>query len=225
MSSKILIIEDEERIAHWIKRFFEEAGFNVVIAYDGPTGLNSAHTFHPDLIVLDLMLPGLSGMELCRILRDESDVPIIMLTARGGQPDRINGLRAGADDYIVKPFDPEEVVARAQAVLRRTQKVEQCGLLLGGISLDEASQTVIIDGCSIQLSTTIFALLAVFMRHPNQVLSREQLISQAFGDDFDGFDRSIDSYIRRLRKQLEISGYQPIQTVYGAGYKFVPEVQ
>lgn len=223
MKQRILVVEDEVRIAHWIKRFLEEAGFEVDTAHDGLSGLNKARMLRPDLVMLDLMLPGLSGIEICNTLRAESDVPIIILTAKGAQPDRISGLKTGADDYIVKPFDPEEVVVRAQAVLRRTNPVAENIQVQGGISLDESARTITINGQTIQLSATSFALLAVFVRHPNQVLSREQLINQALGDDFDGFDRSIDSYIRRLRQQLARSKRQPIQTVYGAGYKFVPE--
>lgn len=219
----LLIIEDEERIAHWLQRYFQRAGFEAQVAGDGRTGLEQARTLLPDLIVLDLNLPGLDGVEICRRLRRESDVPIIMLTARGTQPDRINGLEIGADDYIVKPFDPAEVVARARAVLRRVQGKAQQSITLGRISLNQATQAVAVDGQTTQLSAAQFALLWAFMRHPNQVLSREQLIDLAFGGDFDGFDRAIDAHIRRLRKLIHVDDVEPIQTVYGAGYQFVTE--
>lgn len=219
----ILIIEDEARIAEWVRRYFERAGFAAVTAADGPTGLAQARELSPDLIVLDLMLPGLDGMSICRVLRRESDVPIIMLTAKGTQPDRIDGLEIGADDYIVKPFDPEEVVARARAVLRRTKGKVQSVLTCGPINLNENTMSVTISERPVQLSTTQFALLAVFMRHPNQVLSRAQLIELAFNDDFDGYDRAIDTHIRRLRKAIQIDELQPIETVYGAGYKLSVE--
>ncbi|MEM7532838.1 MAG: response regulator transcription factor [Chloroflexota bacterium] len=222
MSGTILIVEDEERIAHWVKMYFERAGFTAEVAHDGLTGLDLARTLMPDLIILDLMLPEMDGMEICHILRGESDVPIIMLTAKGAQPDRIDGLESGADDYIVKPFDPEEVVVRAKAVLRRVKGRVQQTLTSGGVTIDESTQSVTINNQPIKVSNAQFAILATFMRHPNQVLTRDQLIELAFNNDFDGFDRAIDSHIRRLRKQIHIDGHQPIQTVYGAGYKFVP---
>lgn len=223
MSYTILVIEDDTRIADWVKIYFERAGFTAEIAHDGETGLKLARSLTPDLIVLDLMLPRLDGMELCHILRRESDVPIIMLTAKGKQPDRINGLESGADDYIVKPFDPEELVARAKAVLRRFNGNVQQILTCGNITLDKTTRHVTLDDQPINLSQAQFAILVTFMRHPNQVLTRDQLIAQAFNNDFDGFDRAIDTHIRRLRKLIHEDDFRPIQTVYGAGYKFVVE--
>ena len=223
MSHMILIIEDDTRIANWLKIFFEEAGFAAEVAYDGRAGLNLARTLAPDLILLDLMLPHLDGIELCRTLRRESDVPIIMLTAREAHSDRIIGLDSGADDYVVKPFDPEEVVARAKAVLRRVNDKVQRQLKCGNITIDETTRRVTINQQPVDLSQAQFLLLATFMRHPNQVLTRDQLITLAFNDDFDGYDRAIDSHILRLRRQIAVDGRQPIQTVYGAGYRFVTE--
>ena len=223
MNYMILIVEDDARIAKWVKIFFEEAGFAAEVAYDGETGLTLARTLAPDLIVLDLMLPRLDGMDLCRILRRESDVPIIMLTAREAHTDRINGLESGADDYVVKPFNPEEVVARAKAVLRRANDEIQQLLSCGNITIDETTQRVTVDERPINLSHAQFLLLAIFMRHPNQALTRDQLIAGAFNNDFDGFDRAIDNHILRLRKRIAVDGHQPIQTVYGVGYKFVTE--
>ena len=177
----------------------------------------------PDLIVLDLMLPRLDGVELCRILRRESDVPIIMLTAREAPAERIAGLDSGADDYIVKPFDPEEVIARADAVLRRVKGRVQQVLTRGHITLNETTLSVTVDGEPLPLSQAQTALLSTFMRHPNQVLTRDQLISRTFSHDFQGSDRAIDSHVARLRKLINRDGRQPIRTVYGAGYKFVVE--
>ena len=224
MSQKILIVEDEERIAHWTQRYFEKAGFTVSVAPDGKQGLQKARDEAPDLILLDLMLPEIDGMTICRTLRAESDVPIIMLTARGTQRDRIEGLELGADDYIVKPFDPEEAVARAKAVLRRAGGTTQSRLQAGEIALDLNSHSVTVAGEARALSHNQFALLATMMRHPNQVLTREQLIEAALAD-FDGFDRAIDTHIRRLRRQIETDSRNPryIHTVYGVGYKFVVE--
>ena len=219
----VLIVEDEPRIAHWLKVRFERAGFDAEVAHDGRAGLALARARAPHLVVLDLMLPKLDGMQVCRILRRESSVPIIMLTARETRADRIAGLDTGADDYVVKPFDPDEVIARAKAVLRRVDDKVQQILTCGRITIDETTREVTVGGRRIDLSHTLFELLAAFMRHPRQVLSREQLIGLVFDGDFDAYDRAIDNHILRLRKQIGVEGRQPIQTVYGAGYRFVPE--
>ena len=221
MSATVLIIEDDARIANWLKVYFERAGYSAQVTSDGESGLALARTLTPDLIVLDLMLPRLDGVQLCRILRRESDVPIIMLTAREAHADRISGLESGADDYIVKPFDPGEVIARADAVLRRAKGRVQQVLKRDSITLNETTRSVTVNGEPLTLSQKQLALLATFMRHPNQVLTRDQLIAMTYSDEFSGFDRAIDSQIARLRKQIERHGSQPIQTVYGAGYKFV----
>ena len=223
MSGTVLIIEDDKRIANWVKVYFERAGFFAEVAHDGETGLDMARDLLPDLVVLDLMLPRLDGVELCRILRRESDVPVIMLTAKEAPADRIKGLDIGADDYIVKPFDPDEVIARAEAVLRRVKGKVQQVLTSGNITLNETAGSVTVNEEQVSLSRAQIALLATFMRHQNQVLTRDQLISLAFDDEFDAFDRAIDNQVARLRKQISRDGNQPIQTVYGAGYRFVAE--
>ena len=223
MSGTVLIVEDDTRIANWVKIYFERAGFSAEVAHDGETGLDMARFLSPDLIILDLMLPRLDGVELCRILRRESDVPIIMLTAREAPPERVLGLDSGADDYIVKPFDPQEVIARADAVLRRARGNVQQILTRGNITLNETTRSVTLDGEPVPLSQAQIALLSTFMRHPNQVLTRDQLISLTFNHEFHGVDRAIDSQVARLRRQINRKDRQPIQTVYGAGYKFVVE--
>ena len=223
MKGTVLIVEDDTRIANWVKVYFERAGFSAEVAHDGETGLTLARELEPDLMILDLMLPRLDGVELCRILRRESDVPIIMLTAREAHTERISGLDSGADDYIVKPFDPDEVIARAHAVLRRVKGKVQQVLTCGNITLDETTRTVTVDEEPVPLSQAQIALLATFMRHPNQVLTRDQLISLTFNDEFEGFDRAIDNQVARLRRQINRGGRQPIQTVYGAGYRLVAE--
>lgn len=223
MNQTILIIEDDRRIAGWIKVYFERAGFTAEIAYDGQKGLAAARSLLPDLIILDLMLPRLGGIEICERLRQESDVPIIMLTAKEAHADRIKGLDTGADDYIVKPFNPDEVVAWAKAVLRRAQSEVQQVLFANRISLNLTTRQATVDNAPLSLSRAQLALLAAFMRHPNQILTRDQLISLAFKNDFDGFDRAIDNHILRLRKQLKAAGHQPIETVYGSGYRLVVE--
>ncbi len=223
MSESILIVEDDTRIANWVKVYFEREGFSAEVAHDGEVGLTLARHLDPDLIILDLTLPRLDGVELCRILRRESDVPIIMLTAREAYAERVIGLDSGSDDYVVKPFDPNELIARAQAVLRRVKGKVQQILTRGNITLNETTGMVTVNGEAVDLSRAQIALLSTFMRHPNQVLTRDQLISLTFNDDFDGFDRAIDSQVARLRRQIGREGMQPIQTVYGAGYRFVEE--
>ncbi len=221
MSGTVLIIEDDTRIANWVKVYFERAGFSAEVTHDGESGLALARNLTPDLVILDLRLPRLDGVEMCRILRWESEVPIIMLTAREAHAERIIGLDSGADDYIVKPFDPQELIARAEAVLRRVKGRVQRVLTRGNITLNETARSVTVDGEPVDLSRAQIDLLSTFMRHPNQVLTRDQLISLTFDQEFQGFDRAVDSQVARLRKQLGREGRQPIQTVYGAGYKFV----
>ena len=223
MRGMVLIVEDDTRIANWVKVYFERAGFAAEVTHDGESGLELARSLLPELIILDLTLPRLDGVELCRILRRESDVPIIMLTAREAQDDRIIGLESGADDYIVKPFAPEEVIARADAVLRRVKGKVQQVLTQNNITLNETTRSVTVDGELVVLSQAQIELLSVFMRHPNQVLTRDQLIELAFDNDFEGFDRAIDNQIARLRKQISQGRNRPIETVYGAGYRFVVE--
>lgn len=223
MRGMVLIVEDDTRIANWVKVYFERAGFTAEVTHDGESGLELARSLLPDLIILDLMLPRLDGVELCRILRRESDVPLIMLTAREAQDDRIIGLESGADDYIVKPFAPEEVIARADAVLRRVKGRVQQILTHNNITLNETKRRATVDGAPVILSQAQIDLLSAFMRHPNQVLTRDQLIELAFNNDFEGFDRAIDNQIARLRKQIGQDRNRPIETVYGAGYRFVVE--
>ncbi len=225
MSQTILVVEDEQRIAHWVRTYVEKAGFRVLVAADGPTGLHLARAERPDLIVLDLMLPGMDGMDICRTLRRDSDVPIIMLTARGQEGDRILGLELGADDYIVKPFSPGELVARVRAVLRRAggQVVEAAVLHGGEITLDVVAHTCTVRGEVVNLSPTQFKLLRAFMTRSGQALTRDQLADLALGPEFEGYDRAIDVQIRRLRQRIEPDPAQPrhIVTVFGVGYRFV----
>ena len=224
MSNKVLIIEDETRVAHWVKSFFEREGFITTVVHDGAEGLRAARMTAPDLIVLDLMLPTVDGTAICRTLRRESDVPIIMLTARDKERERINGLDLGADDYVTKPFSPPELVARAKAVLRRVRGEAQQVLTAENLSLNVTARTCTFEGQAVSLTPTQFNLLATLMRHPNQVLSRQTLLDNAFQDGFELIDRTIDSHIRRIRQQIEPDSKQPryILTIYGSGYKFVP---
>lgn len=226
MTRTVLVVEDEKRIAHWVRTYLEKAGFHALVAYDGPTGLHMARRERPDLVVLDLMLPGMDGLDVCKTLRRESDVPIIMLTARGRESERIHGLEVGADDYVTKPFSPDELVARVKATLRRAEGKVRTGEVLraGDIYLDREAHECLVDDQAVNLSPTQFALLETMMVHAGQALTREQLVDLAMGVTFDGYDRAIDVQIRRLRQRVERDPSNPrhIVTVYGVGYKFEP---
>lgn len=225
MTQKVLIIEDEERIAHWVKSYFERASFVPFVAYDGKSGLAIARHERPDLIILDLMLPKMDGMDVCRAIRRDSNVPIIMLTARGQEMDKILGLELGADDYVVKPFSPGELVARARALLRRVRgEMKPTAVLRGGnIELDLDAFACTVNGEPVELSRIQFTLLETLIRNAGRVLSRQKLLDAAFEEAYDGFERTIDTHIRRLRQRVEKDAANPthIQTVYGVGYKFV----
>ena len=194
----------------------------------GPAGLQLAREAQPDLVVLDLMLPKLDGMSVCRILREESDVPIVMLTARADESYRLEGLDMGADDYVTKPFSPRELAARVRAVLRRTarEKSEEgpSTITCNGLKLTLLSRKVWVEGKEISLTPTEFRILAMLMKEPGRTFTRDQIIDRVFGYDFDGFDRTIDVHISNLRKRISDGkggkGQGRIQTVYGVGYRF-----
>jgi DNA-binding response OmpR family regulator len=207
-----------------VRDYLERAGFDVLAARDGETALTLARVERPDLIVLDLMLPGVDGLDVCRRLRRESGVPIIMLTARVEEADRIVGLELGADDYVTKPFSPGELVARIRATLRRAggEVGPSTMLRAGDVELDTASLTATVAGRPVDLTSTEFQLLATLVRQPGRIFSREQLLEAIHGVAFDGYDRSVDSHVKNLRRKIEPDPRQPsyIQTVYGVGYRF-----
>ena len=224
--SAILVVEDDESTREIVELYLRRDGHAVVQARDGLEGLRLAREARPDLVVLDLMLPGLDGMEVCRSLREESDVPVVMLTARVDEADRLAGLDLGADDYVTKPFSPRELAARVRAVLRRSARdgaalregPEQ--LVCGDVRADLRRRAVRAGGVEVVLTPTEFRLLVMLMREPGRTFTREQIIAHAFGYDFDGFDRSVDAHVSNLRRKLgagESSG--AIQTVYGVGYR------
>jgi DNA-binding response OmpR family regulator len=195
----------------------------VVTAADGPSALAMARREHPDLIVLDLLLPGMDGREVCRILRRESDVPIIMLTALSEESDQIVGLEIGADDYIVKPFSPRALVARVRALLRRAQGEVRAPAVIraGELEIDTKRYTVTFKGEPLHLTPSEFDLLALLARHPGQTLTRQQLMDDLYGGAASSVDRSVDSHIKNLRRKLEsASAARFIETVYGVGYRF-----
>lgn len=229
MSAKILVVDDESKIVKLVRSYLEQSGFSVVEAGDGQTALIQFRREKPDLIVLDLGLPGIDGLEVARVIRRERNTPIIMLTARIEDTDKIVGLELGADDYITKPFNPRELVARVRAVLRRaappddaTRKVLQAGPL----ALDLAGHSASLDGAPLDLTPTEFDLLAVFLQHPGRAFSRLELLDRVQGDAYEGYERTVDAHIKNLRAKLGEDPRRPrfIQTVFGVGYKLGAEL-
>lgn len=224
MPKKILLIDDEPEIVEICRDYFKSAGYDVVTANNGVNGLQSARREKPDLIVLDLMMPEMDGLDFCREIRRDSNVPIIMLTARVEETDKLIGLELGADDYITKPFSPRELVARAKVVLRRVAGDATADMIrAGNVSLDRAHYQVQIEKRAIQLTPTEFEIMATLMSQPGRIFSRSQLLNAAHGIAFESYERAIDSHIRNLRHKLEPDDI--IITVHGVGYKFSIEVQ
>lgn len=224
MPQRILIVDDERKLVQGLVAYFRQAGFDTLAAYDGRSALEAARRDSPDLIVLDLMLPELDGLEVCRQLRRTSAIPIIMLTARVDEADMLVGLELGADDYITKPFSPREVVARARAVLRRTNgSLQPVTVLRGGtVALDLDRRSVQVAGQLAELTPTEFDLLAALMRNAGRPLTRSQLLDATQGEEYAGFERTIDAHIKNLRRKIETDPANPrhILTVFGVGYKF-----
>ena len=227
MNGTILVVDDERQITRLAQDYLVRDGFRVLVAGDGGSALALARHEQPDLVVLDLNLPGMDGLEVCRTLRRSSDVPIVMLTARAEETDRLIGLELGADDYITKPFSPRELVARVRAVLRRARgDVRHQQLLRAGpLEIDLEGHAVRRDGEVVPLTRSEFNLLAVLAQNPGAVFSREQLLERIHGVAYEGFDRSIDSHVKNLRRKLEVDPLSPelILTIYGIGYKFAVE--
>ncbi len=220
----VLVVDDELKITRLLRDYLQQAGFSVLTAADGPAALAVARRERPDMIVLDLGLPGLDGLDVTRALRTSSDVPIIMLTARADESDRIVGLELGADDYLVKPFSPKELVARVRAVLRRVDSsVETPEIVRGpGVSIDTARRAVVVDGAPLDLTPTEYDLLLHFVRSPGRVFTRSQLLDAIHGVAFESYERAIDAHIKNLRRKIETDPAHPkyLLTVYGVGYKY-----
>lgn len=223
----ILVVEDEKNISDVVVAYLERENFNVFTSFDGENAIELFNKENIDLIILDLMIPKLSGDQVCRKIREKSNVPIIILTAKTEEEDKISGLSIGADDYVSKPFSPKELMSRVNAMLRRAYsydkiQIDRISFNNNDLEIEESSMRVSKSGNEINLTSNEFKILLVLASNPNQVFSREQLIDLSFGYDYDGFDRTIDTHIKNIRHKIEDNPKSPnyIQTVYGAGYKF-----
>ena len=230
MTNSVLIVDDDTKLRKLLNEYLEENGFQVYSLEDGSEALKTIEEVSPDIVILDVMLPGIGGLELLKEINRKFSVPVIMLTAKGEETDRIIGLELGADDYIPKPFYPRELLARMKAVMRRvsTEGSEKLGkddriIKAGGLTLDRATHTVFMGDTEIELSSTEYKILEALMKKPNVVMSRDQIMNTARGKDFMAFDRSIDVHISKLRAKLEVDPHFPkrIKTVWGTGYMFV----
>ena len=216
---RVLIVDDDPKVCETLDRYLAHAGYATASALDGAKALELVQTFAPDLIVLDLMLPRIGGLEVCRMLRETSMIPIIMLTAKTTEHDKLTGLALGADDYLTKPFSPRELVARVDAVLRRSAATEKTPrVIAGALTIDPERCEVTIDGTPVTLTATELRLLLSMARAPGRVFRRDELARLALGDDFDGLDRTIDAHIKNVRRKV---GAEMIATVFGIGYKLV----
>jgi DNA-binding response OmpR family regulator len=223
MPQLILVVDDEPKVARLARDYLEKNGFRVIVAADGQSALTIARREKPDLVILDLLLPQMDGREVCRILRRESDVPIIMLTALSEEIDQVTGLEIGADDYITKPFSVRALVARVRSLLRRTRGEVKAPSIVraGSLEVDQEKYSVTFNGIPIKLTPNEFKLLYLLASRPGQTLTREQLLEDLHGTA-SSMDRSVDSHIKNLRKKLEAASGEPmLETVYGIGYRFV----
>jgi DNA-binding response OmpR family regulator len=221
----ILVVDDDRKIVDLVRLYLEKDGYRVLAAYDGHQALEEARRSRPDLILLDLMLPGVDGLEVCRTLQGESEVPIIMLTARTTDEDKLIGLELGADDYVTKPFNPREMVARVRAVLRRVDRERDQGptqISVGDLTIDRRRHEVRVRERLVHLTPTEFRLLEVLAGEPGRAFDRLELLDRVFGHDFAGYERTVDVHIKNLRKKIEPDPSRPsyVGTVYGVGYKF-----
>jgi DNA-binding response OmpR family regulator len=223
MTKKILVIDDEEKIVTVLKAYLEQSGYQVVTAADGKAALTAFQREKPDFMILDLTLPGLDGLEVCRAVRRQSNIPILMLTARVEEADKLMGLELGADDYVVKPFSPREVVARVRTIFRRASgEVAQNEIIrVGNLEIDMDQHTVLVGDHQVELTPTEFDILVVLARQPKRVFTRLQIMEQAQGNAFEGYERTIDAHIKNIRLKLEPNSKDPtfIHTVFGVGYK------
>jgi two-component system, OmpR family, alkaline phosphatase synthesis response regulator PhoP len=223
MPKKIFVVDDEPQIVKVLKAYLEKAGYQVVTASDGKAALATFQREKPDFMILDLNLPSMDGLDICKAIRRDSNIPILMLTARVEEADRVIGLELGADDYVVKPFSPREVVARVRTIFRRTtaEPAKAEIIQVGDLLIDLERHTVNLANRSIELTPTEFEILVTLAKQPKRVFSRLQIMEQAQGDAFEGYERTIDAHIKNLRIKMELNPKKPryIQTVFGIGYK------
>jgi DNA-binding response OmpR family regulator len=223
MAKKVLVVDDEPQIVKVVKAYLEKAGFQVATAVNGPAALAVFEREKPDFMILDLNLPGMDGLDVCRTVRRQSDIPILMLTARVEEMDKLIGLEIGADDYVIKPFSPREVVARVRTILRRSSAVPTQKEIIqsGDLEINLEDHTVKIAGRTVELTPTEFDILVVLARQPKRVFSRLQIMEQAQGSAFEGYERTIDAHIKNIRIKIEPDPKKPIfiHTVFGVGYK------
>jgi DNA-binding response OmpR family regulator len=223
MKGHILIVEDEAKIAEILRLYLEREGFRITHSLTGSDALSIIRKDRPDLIILDLILPDIEGEELCSIIKKEHDIPILMLTAKSSEDEKVKGLDAGADDYVVKPFGPKELSARIRAILRRTSRPSKIlSFNNGGLVIDLEAHDVISYGKPVALTNTEFRILAFLAGRPSQVFTREEIIRAVLGYDFEGYDRTVDAHIKNIRQKIEKDPAHPvfIKTLYGIGYKF-----
>ncbi len=229
MQQKILVVDDDKKTVDLIRLYLEKERYLISTAFDGQAALDLARQRQPDLIILDWMLPGIDGLHVCRLLRAESDIPIILLTARSTEDEKLLGLNLGADDYLTKPFSPRELVARVRVVLRRAHQKQEDerlpALHLGDLVVDFVAHETLLGKTPVRLTPKEFKLLETLAREPGRAFSRAELVTRVFGLDYEGFERTIDVHMMNLRKKIEPSPDQPIylQTVYGVGYKLRKE--
>ena len=234
MSRKVLVVDDEVHVRNLLRLYLERAGYRVVCCADGPSALRAVRDEAPDLVILDLLLPGCDGLAVCRQLRMRGELPVIMLTARTTEQDRLRGLRDGADDYVTKPFSPAEVVLRVAAVLRRAGRRQEGAegeqgseqpppappIRIGSVELDPGMHRVTLRGREVALTPTEFRLLHALMGAPSRTFTRQQLLDRIVGPDFAGFDRNVDVHVANVRRKLGLRP-SPVRTVYGVGYRYV----
>jgi DNA-binding response OmpR family regulator len=225
MKPTILVVDDDRKTVDLIRLYLEKDGYRVLVAYDGRSAIDIARNHRPGLIILDLMLPKVDGLDVCSELRAESNVPIIMLTAKSTEDDKLIGLDLGADDYVTKPFSPRELVARVRAVLRRGMAEENSGpelILYGDLEVDFVRHEARVEGAPVHLTPKEFTLLEILIKQPGRVFSRLELLELAFGFDYQGFERTVDVHVMNLRKKIEIDPAHPryVHTIYGVGYRF-----
>jgi DNA-binding response OmpR family regulator len=223
----VLVVDDEPRIVDLARDYLEHSGFAVVTAGDGKSAVTTVGARHPDLVVLDLGLPGMDGLDVMRAIRRESEIPVVMLTARDDEVDKLLGLELGADDYITKPFSPRELVARVRAVLRRTERRPDSTdqIRVSGVSIDIPRMRVDVDGRSVELTATEFEILTTLARQPGRIFTRAQLLDAVHGIAFESYERAIDTHVKNIRRKLEPDPRRPryLLTAYGVGYRFADD--